>query len=111
MFEFSDISAIYRISEPNDTIFAIENRSVEKSKKIGEISPIYRPVIDISVDFSALGDTRAWGIFLAISRRYIADISKISVKYRRYIGNIGNNIEDISVIYRDISGIYQNDQI
>ena len=33
----------------------------------------------------------------------IEDISEISVKYRRYIGNIGKNIEDISgyiVIYR-----------
>ena len=94
MFEISDIS-------PNDTIFAIENRSMEKSKKIGEISPIYRPVTDISVDFSTLSDTRAWGIFFG----------NFSSIYRRYIGNIGKNIEDISVIYRDISGIYQNDQI
>ena len=66
-----DISAIYRISMPIDTIFAIENCSVEKSKKIGEISPIYRPGTDISIDFSALSDTRVWGNFLAISRRYI----------------------------------------
>ena len=44
----------------------------------------------------------------------IGDISEISVKYRRYIGNIGKNIEDISRyirIYRDISAIYPNDQI
>ena len=44
------------------------------------------------------------GNFLVFSGRYIADISEISVKYRRYIGNIDKNIEDISVIYRDISG-------
>ena len=44
----------------------------------------------------------------------IEDISEISVKYRRYIENIGKSIGDISeisVIHRDISEIYQNDQI
>ena len=54
------------------------------------------------------------GIFLVFSGRYIGDISEISVKYRRYIGNIGKNIGDISRyigIYRDISEIYPNDQI
>ena len=49
VFEISDISAdisaIYRISEPNDTIFAIENRSMEKSKKIGKNR---RNIADIS---------------------------------------------------------------
>ena len=93
VFEISNISAIYRISEPNDTIFAIENRSVEKSKKIGKISPIYRPVTDISVDFSTLGDTRAWGIFFG----------NFSSIYRRYIENIG----DISEISIKISKIYR----
>ena len=34
----------------------------------------------------------------------IEDISKISVKYRRYIGNISKNIEDISGYIGDISG-------
>ena len=44
----------------------------------------------------------------------IEDTSEISVTYRRYIENIGKNIGDISeisVIDRDISKIYQNDQI
>ena len=92
VFEISDISAdtsaIYRISEPTDMNFAIENRSVEKSKKIGEISPIYRSLVDISVDFSGLSDTRAWGIFFgnfsSIYRRYIGNIGKISEIYRKY---------------------------
>ena len=34
----------------------------------------------------------------------IEDISEISVKYQRYIGNIGKNIEDISRYISDISG-------
>ena len=40
----------------------------------------------------------------------IEDISEISVKYHRYIGNIGKNIKDISRYIGDISGyikIYQ----
>ena len=44
----------------------------------------------------------------------IDDISEISVKYRRYIENIGKNIGDISKIsgyIGDISEIYQNDHI
>ena len=60
---------------PIDTIFSIENRSVEKSKKIDEISLIYRLGTDISVDFLALSDTRVWGEFFSISRRYIGNIS------------------------------------
>ena len=59
---------------PIDTIFAIENRLVGKSKKISEISPIYRPVTDISMDFSALSDTRAWGNFFW---KFIVDILAI----------------------------------
>ena len=53
-------------------------------------------------------------IFLVFSGRYIGDISEISVKYRRYFGNIDKNIRDISRyigLYRDISEIYPNDQI
>ena len=41
----------------------------------------------------------------------IGDISKISVKYQRYIGNIGKNIGDISEIsgyIGDISGYIGN---
>ena len=41
----------------------------------------------------------------------IEDISEISVKYRRYIGNIGKNIGDISKIsgyIGDISGYIGN---
>ena len=87
MFEIcdisADISAIYWISVPINTIFAIENRSVEKSKKISKISSIYRPVTDISVDFSALSNTRTWGNFFgnfsSIYRRYIENIGDISV--------------------------------
>ena len=66
---------------PIDMIFSIENRLVEKSEKIGEISSIYRPVIDISVYFSALSDTRAWGDFFL-------NFSSIYRRYFRYIGDI-----------------------
>ena len=41
----------------------------------------------------------------------IGDISEISVKYRRYIGNIDKNIEEISEIsgyINDISGYIGN---
>ena len=41
----------------------------------------------------------------------IEDISEISVKYQRYIGNIGKNIGDISEIsgyIGDISGYIRN---
>ena len=75
--EISDISAdillIYRISVPIEIIFAIENGLMEKSENIGEISSIYRPRTEISVDFSALRHTRTWGHFF----------SKFSSIYRR----------------------------
>ena len=72
MIKIFDISSIYRISVPIGTIFAIENGSIEKSKKIEEISLIYRPGTDISIDFSALSDTRVWGKFFF---QFIIDIS------------------------------------
>ena len=77
VIKISDISPIYRISVPIDTIFAIKNCSVEKSKKIDKISLIYRPGTDILVDFFALSDTCALGEFFSISRRYIGDISVV----------------------------------
>ena len=117
----ADISAIYRISGLIETIFDTENRLQEKSRKIGEyrryfgdISAKYRILTEISVEISMVGKHARVGIFLVFSGRYIGDISEISVKYRRYIGNIGKNIGDISRyigIYRDISEIYPNDQI
>ena len=74
IFDISaDISPKYGILVPIDTIFAIENRSLEKSEKIDEISPIYRPGTDISIDFSVLGDTRVWGEFF----QFLIDISTI----------------------------------
>ena len=56
MFEISDISAdisaIYRISALIDSIFSIENRSEEKSKKVGK----YRlNIVDISVTDRNIG--------------------------------------------------------
>ena len=89
---------------------AMENRLREKSLKIenfADISPIYQYRAEISVS----GTHARVADFLL---QNIGDISEISVKYRRYIGNIGKNIEDISRyigIYRDISEIYPNDQI
>ena len=90
---------------------------MEKSQKIGKYR---RNIGEISESGRHIGrnidtwETRAWETFFVIFGRYIADISEISEKYRRYIGNIGKNIGDISRyigIYRDISEIYPNDQI
>ena len=47
----ADISAIYRIPEYNEAIFAIENRLDEKSKKNREMSAIFRQYIGIGPKF------------------------------------------------------------
>ena len=62
---------------------------------------------DISVSDRNFGEwnTRGMGDFLL---QNIEDISEISVKYQRYIGNIGKNIEYISRYISDISGYIRN---
>ena len=88
-----DISAIYRISGVNETIFDTENRLQEKSEYIGDISVKYRNLTEISVEMSTL-ERRACGkkfwFFWEIYRRYIENIDDISaifsiyrLKYRR----------------------------
>ena len=54
----------------------VQWKNKKKSKNIGEISPIYRSLTDISVNLSTLNDTCAWGKFLGI----------FSSIYLRYIG-------------------------
>ena len=94
---------IYRISAYSEAIFATENHLEEKSKKIGKCRLYrYRTEISMSKTHARVAD------FLL---QNIEDISEISVKYRRYIGNIGKNIGDISEIsgyIGDISGYIGN---
>ena len=51
----ADISAIYRISGVNETIFDTESRLLEKSANIADISAKYRNLNDISVEISTRG--------------------------------------------------------
>ena len=93
-----------------ETIFDTENRLQEKSRKIGEYRRYFGEISDFDRNIGGW-ETRARGIFFGF---FLGDISAIYRKYRRYIGNIGKNIGDISRyigIYRDISEIYPNDQI
>ena len=102
--EISDISAIYQISAFIEAIFATENRLEEKSEKIRKYQ---RNIVEISVTDRNIGrHIGDWG-HARVGKNYwifLGDISEISVKYRRYIGNIGKNIEDISRYIGDISG-------
>ena len=107
----ADISAIYRISAYSEAIFATENRLEEKSKKIGKYR---RYFVDISVserNFGEISVSRTHTRVADFLLQNIEDISEISVKYRRYIENIGKNIGDISKIsgyIGDISGYIGN---
>ena len=100
----ADISAIYRISAYSEAIFATENRLEEKCKKIGKCR---RYFADISVSDRNLGEisvSRTQARVADFLLQNIKDMLEISVKYRRYIGNIGKNIRDIS----EISGYIGN---
>ena len=76
--EISDISAyisaIYRISGVNETIFDIENRLQEKSENIADISAKYRNLTEISIEMSTLGRHARVEIFFGFFGKYIADI-------------------------------------
>ena len=92
----ADISAIYRISGVNETIFDTESRLLEKSRKIGK----YRRYFDeISESGRHIGrnintwETGAWETFFG----FFWEI------YRRYIENIG----DISAIFSIYQSIYR----
>ena len=94
--KISDISAkISDISENRSEIGhgnSFEGKIIEKSK----ILPIFRQYIGIGQKFRrnfVCGTHARVGDFLF---QNIEDISEISVKYRRYIENIGKNIKDIS---------------
>ena len=92
----------------------MENRLREKSLKNRKF---HRYFVDISISDRNFGEISMSETHTRVADflfQNIEDISEISVKYQRYIGNIGKNIEDISRyigIYRDISEIYPNDQI
>ena len=96
IFDISaEISAKYRISVTTEAKSVMEIRLREKPLKNRKFRRYF-----------AVGD------FLL---QNIEDISEVSVKYRRYIRNIGKNIGDISEIsvkiskiYRDISAIYRD---
>ena len=85
----ADISAIYRISGVNETIFDTESRLQEKSRKIDDISAKYRNLTEISVEISTRRRHARGKFFFGFFGRYIADISKISAIYRRYFRYIG----------------------
>ena len=85
---------IYRISAFIESIFAIENRLEEKSKKIEKCR---RNITEISVTDRNID---VWGHVRVgkICWLFLVDISTIYKKYRRYIGDIF----DISEIYRTL---------
>ena len=105
---------IYRISAYSEAIFAIENRLEEKSKKIGKCRRYFADISVSDLNFGEISVSKTHARVAGFLLQNIGDISEISVKYRRYIENIGKiigDISEISMIYRDISEIYQNDQI
>ena len=109
--EISDISAIYRISAYSEAIFATENRLEEKSKKIGKCRRYFADISVSDQNFGEISMSKTHARVANFLLQNIEDISEISVKYRRYIGNIGKNIGDISEIsgyIGDISGYIGN---
>ena len=100
----AEISAKYRISATTEVKSVMEIHLREKSLKNRK----FRRYIDIGPKFrrNFVCETHArMGDFLF---QNIEDISEISVKYRRYIGNIGKNIEDISGYIRIYRGYIGN---
>ena len=108
--EISDISdhisAIYRISAYSKTIFATENRLEEKAKKILKCRRYFTDISVSDRNFSEISVSTTHARVADFLLQNIEDISEISVKFRRYIGNIGKNIRDISEISGNI-GIYR----
>ena len=91
-----DISAIYRISGVNETIFDTESHLQEKSRKIGKYRRYFGEISESDRNIGRNVDaweTRAREFFFfGFFGRYIADISKISARYRRYFRYIGRYI-------------------
>ena len=91
-----------------ETKLVMKNRLREKSLKNRKFHRYFGDILVSDRNFgeiSVSGTHARWADFLL---QNIGDISKISVKYRRYIGNIGKNIEDISRYIGDISGYIGN---
>ena len=112
IFDISaEISAKYRISVTTEAKSVMENHLREKLLKNQKFR---RYFADISVSDRNFGEISVSGTHARVADfllKNIGNISEISVKYRRYIGNIDKNIEDISRyigIYRDISGYIGN---
>ena len=91
-----EISAKYQISATIEAKSVMKIRLREKSLKNRK----FRRYIGIGPKFRRVKHTRVWVIFML---QNIEDISEISVKYRGYIGNIGENIGDISGYIGNIS--------
>ena len=92
----ADISAIYRISGVNETIFDTENRLQEKSRKIEKYRRYFGEITESDRNIGRNVDaweTRARGNFFW----FFWEI------YRRYIENIG----DISAIFSIYQSIYR----
>ena len=94
----AEISAKHWISATTEAKSVMEIRLREKSLKNRK----FRRYIGIGSKFRrnfVCGTHARVGDFLF---QNIEDISEISLKYRRYIGNIDKNIEDISGYIGDI---------
>ena len=104
----AEISVKYRISATTETKSVMEIRLREKSLKNRKFRKYF---VDISVSDRNFGKILVSGTHARMGDfllQNIEDISEISVKYRRYIENIGKNIEDISRYIGDISGYIGN---
>ena len=105
IFDISiEISAKYQISATTETKSVMEIRLREKSQKNRKFCRYFADISVSDRNFDC-GTHARMGDFLF---QNIEGISKISVKYRRYIGNIGKNIEDISGYIGNISGYIGN---
>ena len=94
----ADISAIYWISAYSEAIFATKNRLEEKSKKIRKCRRYFADISVSDRNFGEISVSKTHARVTDFLLQNIEDISEISVKYRRYIGNIDKNIGDISEI-------------
>ena len=109
IFDISaEISTKYRISVTTEAKSVMEIRLREKSLKNRKFRRYFADISISDRNFSKIsvsGTHARMGDFLL---QNIEDISEISVKYHRYIENIGKNIEGISRYIGDISGYIGN---
>ena len=94
----------YRISATSEAKSVMENRLREKSLKNRKFHLYFADILVSDRNFGEISVSGTQARVTDFLLQNIENISEISVKYRRYIGNIGKNIEDISRYIGNVSG-------